>query len=629
MSDTTALAPLDEPGNGSHRWLRLALWAIIIQALFWGFALVIRPPSADPLFERHSLDAIMLEAPDGALREARGRPDYYLGEGRSARFVTTYTTSAPRDGLVVFAPRYNRHAQLTINNQPVPLSDAPAWRGGRIGAKWVVPPALLRDGANRIVIAIERECCRAYLSGLIAAPPGAIDSAIRKWRLQSLVPAFGLMVLGFFGAGTCLILTLGAAYRAEATAAALAFFGMAMGGLWQADIFTVVSEAVYNAAGQMSLLATFAGLVALADRWFPGGPRFDRPLIGLSALFAILIAVGAFAADGVPTPLRAGLEGAIVLAANIAIIACIARGLRIDPQGWTLDAAVVLLVPSISLADLIDSIMRDPLTLSSAPLGVLGLAILLLLGIVRRARNLSARLENGNQLLEAQIAAKQAELEATAALLRQREAEAAVQDERARIMRDMHDGMGGQLLSVLMLSRDEGSPREAITRTVEQAIDDLRLLIDSLDSVGDTIDIALGQFRERAETKLRAAGMRLEWSNGLDGRAVILPPAAILAVYRIMQEAINNAVRHSGGSAVSIRIASDASGNITVVIADNGLPASGEWRREEWSGGRGLSNMRSRARAIGGGIAIEPTAGGTRVTLLIPASDPPTAAASI
>ena len=620
MNEAMALAPREVSDNRPRPWYRLAVWAIAVQALFWGFALLIRPPAADPLFEQHQLDGIMLEAADGALREARGRPDYYLGEDRSARFVTTYTTAAPQAGLVVFAPRYNRNAQLMVNNRLVPLSDSPAWRGGRIGAKWVVPPALLRDGANRIAVEIERECCRAYLSGLIAAPPGAIDIAIRTWRLQSLVPAFGLMVLGFFGAGTCLILTWGAAYRSEAVAAALAFFGMAMGGLWQADIFTVVSEAVYNAAGQMTLLTTFAGLVALADRWFPGGPRFDRPLKASALLFAVLIAAGAFATDGVPTPLRAGLEGAMVLAANIAIIACVLRGLRINPRVLTLDAGVVLLVPSISLADLIDSIVRDPLTLSSAPLGVLGLVILLLLGIVRRARNLSLRLENANQLLEAQIAAKQAELEATAALLRQREAEAAVQNERARIMRDMHDGMGGQLLSVLMLSRDEGSPREAITRTVEQAIDDLRLLIDSLDSVGDTIDIALGQFRERAETKLRAAGMRLEWSNGLDGQAVILPPAAILAVYRVMQEAINNAVRHSGGTAVSIRIASDRSGNITVVIADDGQPASGEWRREEWSGGRGLSNMRSRAQALGGSIAIEPTAGGTRVTLLIPAS---------
>lgn len=604
----------------SVEWYRLVLTMILVQALFWGFAVLIRPASADPMFKRHEIATILLETESGALREAIGRPDYYLGEGPSARFTATLAIAAPEAGLVVFAPRYNRHARLAVNDQPVPLADAPAWRGGRIGAKWVVPPALLRGGDNRLVVEVERECCRAYLSGLIAAPPGDIDIAIRTWRLQSLVPALGVMVLGLFGAGTCLLLALGPAYRREAAAAGLTFFGMAMGGLWQADIVTGSGEALYVAAGQMALLPTFAGLVALADRWFPGGPRHDRALKVGTAIFAVLIAAFPLTNTIMPTALRGPVEGGIALLANIAIIAAVVRGLRIDARLWTLDAAVVLLVPTISLADLIDSLERDPLTLTSAPLGLLGLAVLLLLGIVRRARNLSLRLENANLLLEAQIAAKQAELEATAALLRQREAEAAVQNERARIMRDMHDGMGGQLLSVLMLSRDEGSPREAITRTVEQAIDDLRLLIDSLDSVGDTIDIALGQFRERAETKLRAAGMQLEWSNGLNGRAVIMPPAAILAVYRIMQEAINNAVRHSGGSKVAIRIASDPAGNITVVIADDGQPASGEWRREEWSGGRGLSNMRSRAQALGGSVAIEPTSGGTRVTLLIPAS---------
>ena len=597
-------------------WFRLMLWAIAVQAVFWGAALLIRPPAADPLFARHHVDAIRLEAADGSLREALGRPDYYLGESRSARFVAMHRVTDPSAGLVVFAPRYNRRASLLVNGDPVPLSDASAWRGGRIGAKWVVPAALLHAGANRLTVTVERECCRAYLAGLVAAPPGAIDGAIRTWRLQSLVPAFGLMVLGFFGAGSCLLLTLSPAYRSEAAAAALTFFGMGMAGLWQADIFTVSSEALYNAAGQMTLLATFAGLVALADRWFPGGPRHDRGLGLLVPVFAILIAAGALVSDGVPPILRALLEGALVLCANVAILLSIQRGLRIDLRKWTLDAGVVLLVPTISLADLIDSVARDPLTLSSAPLGILGLALLLLLGIVRRARNLSERLENANLLLEAQIAAKQAELEATADLLRQREAEAAVQNERARIMRDMHDGMGGQLLSVLMLSRDEQSPRTAITRTVEQAIDDLRLLIDSLDSVGDTIDIALGQFRERAETKLRAAGMQLQWANALDGQAVVLPPTAILAVYRIMQEAINNAVRHSGGRKVAIRIApAGEEGGIVVQIADDGSPDSGEW-----SGGRGLANMQTRARSIGGSITVEPTPAGTRVTLLIPSS---------
>ena len=594
--------------------IRLIIWIIAVQAAFWSLALLVRPPVIDPVFEKHKLADVALQGSDGQMREPRGRPNYYLGEGRKARFVATVMLDSPDQGLVVFAPRYNRWARLSVNGQAIPLSDAPAWRGGRLGGKWVVPSGFLRAGRNDLTLDIRRECCRAYLAALIAAPPGPIDRAIRQWRLQSALPAIGLMVLGLFGAVSCLMAAGRSPYRQLGHAAALAFVGMALGGVWQIDILTPSSEPLYGAAGQATLLATFAGLVALADRWFPGGPRYDRYLILLAPAFFILIAATAFTADGMPTLLRNLVDTTVVVLANIAIIACVRRGLQQDRQGWIPDAAVVLLVPSISLADLIDSIQVDPLALSIAPLGVLALAILLMLGIVRRARMLSRRLEDANILLDARIAEKQAELEATAELLRQREAEAAVQGERSRIMRDMHDGMGGQLLSVLMLSRDENSPRHMITRTVEQAIDDLRLLIDSLDSVGDTMDIALGQFRERAETKLRAAGMQLVWSNALDGHSIMLAPGAILAVYRIMQEAINNAVRHSGGHVVSLAISRYGSNGIEIAIADDGQPGTGLWKR-----GRGLSNMEMRAQAIGGSLAIETGAHGTRVVLRIPA----------
>ncbi|GGB69057.1 sensor histidine kinase [Blastomonas aquatica] len=607
------LAAAATTGSARARAIRLVIWVVAVQAIFWGVALLVRPPGIDPVFERHRVANIMLMGSDGQLREAIGHPNYNLGESGEARFVGSVELDRPESGLVVFASRYSRFANLTVNGRAVPMADAPGWRSGSFGGKWVVPAGLLRAGRNTLEVDVKRECCRAYLASLIAAPPGAIDVAIRQWRLQRLLPAIGLLVLGIFGAGSCLLAAGNSAYRQQAYAAALAFTGMALGGLWQIDILTPSSEPLYISVGELTLLATFAGLVALVDRWFPGGPRHDRALVVLSLGFFILIASAAFTTDGMQGQIRNLLDIAMVSLANVAIIASVLRGLKTDRQLWTPDAAVVLLVPSISLADLIDSLQVNPLNLNIAPLGVLALAVLLLLGIIRRGRMLSRRLEDANALLDARIAAKQAELEATAELLRQREAEAAVQGERSRIMRDMHDGMGGQLLSVLMLSRDENSPRQMIIRTVEQAIDDLRLLIDSLDSVGDTMDIALGQFRERAETKLRAAGMRLAWSNMLDGQSIMLPPGTILAVYRIMQEAINNAVRHSGGQVVSLAISPHNDGGFEISIADDGQPGAAMWKR-----GRGLSNMETRAQAIGGTLVIETGTKGTLVILRIP-----------
>lgn len=603
-------------GSGRGGLIRFVFLALCVQAAFWGIALLLRPPVADPRLTRHVVTNIRLQQPGAILAEPGGRPDYYLGTGPRARFAAKVQVDEPDRGLVVFAPRYNRWAGLQVNGKPVPMSDAPAWRGGRLGAKWVVPPSMLRGGDNALVVEISRECCKAFLSGLIAAPPGTIDDAIRQWRMQALIPAFGVMVLGLFGAGSCLLLAIGPAYRREAIAAAIAFAGLALGGLWQVDILTRSSEAVYIAAGWAALLMTFSGLVALIDRWFPGGPQQDRWLIVLVPVWGLLILTSALSANPPPIAFRTALEVSIVLFANTAIIASVRRGLAVDPHRWMPDAAIILLVPSISLADLLDSLDRDPLTLSSAPLGLFGLAILLLLGIIRRGRVLSLRLENANLLLEREISAKQAEIEATATLLREREAEAAVQSERARIMQDMHDGMGAHLLSVLTLARNGAIPRETISATVELAIEDLRLMIDSLDSVGDTLDFALGQFRERAEAKLRAARMELVWRNNLDRASLTLPPGTILAIYRIMQEAINNAVRHSNGRVIDIVIRHPEDGGVLIAVRDDGATD-----RANWKPGRGLSNLERRARQIGGTISVDADDNGTCVTLILPAND--------
>ena len=604
-------APLMLPTRADT--VRLIVWVLVVQALFWGLGLVVRPSAPDPAFERSRVSDIVLQDADGTQTPLDGRANYYLGTEREATFIGIVEVARPERGLVVFVPRYNRFASLTVNGEAVPSSDAPSWRANRMGIKWVVPAQLLQQGPNQLAVTIQRECCKAYLARLIAGPPEALDVPIQQWRMQSVIPSFGLMVLGIFAAIGCLMVSRSPAYRTIAFAAALAFTGMALSGLWAIDILTPSSEPVYVAAGQMILLATFAGLVALADRWFPGEPRFDRPLVIASLVFAAVIITCSFVSDGVTPLFRNILEGAIVVLANFAVIASLKRGLVADRRLWTPDAAVLLLVPAISIADLIAAIQINPLALNSAPLGVLGLAILLMLGIVRRGQMLSQRLEDANTLLDARIAQKEAELEVTAERLRVVEAEAAVQRERSRIMRDMHDGMGGQLLSVLMLSRDESAPRATITQTVEQAIDDLRLLIDSLDSVGDSLDIALGQFRERAETKLRAAGMRLVWSNRLESGAISLPPGPILTIYRIMQEAINNAVRHSGGSMVSIAINPDDAGGVVIIIADDGKPDPATWRK-----GRGLENMERRAAEVGGSFVLETGAEGTSITITIP-----------
>lgn len=196
------------------------------------------------------------------------------------------------------------------------------------------------------------------------------------------------------------------------------------------------------------------------------------------------------------------------------------------------------------------------------------------------------------------------------------EAEAADHGERARMIREMHEGIGCHLLSLLILSRGDNRPGQIITLTVEQAIDDASQLIESLHSVGDTTDPALRQIPERAETKLCATGMRLICSDRIGGLSIIPPPGTIVAVYRIMQQTINNAVRHSGGKVVTVAITGPDSDGVETVTSDDGTHGLDFWKR-----GRGLSKMATHAQAIGAEFQLETGAGGTLVSLRLPAND--------
>ena len=601
--------------RGQPYLVRLIAAIALVQLLFWGVALVVRPPVIDPVFEQNRLTDIVMAEPDGQQTKIAGQPNYYLGTARNTWFYSSRTLERPGLGLVVFVSRYNRWAELWVNGKYIPMSDSPAWRGGRLGGKWVVPPALLVPGKNRIAIEVRRECCRAFLGSIIAAPPGPIDMAIRQWRLTSLFPSIGLMVVGLFGAFSCLMAAGQSPYRQEAYAAALAFTGMALGGLWQVDILTPSSEPVYGAAGQMILLATFAGLVALADRWFPGGPRFDRPLIICSIVFAFIHLAAAPTTNGLPVTIRHLNELLVVLFSNIAILSCVLRGLKIEGRSLVPDAAVVMLIPTISIADLIGSLAVTPLSLNIAPLGILALAVLLLFGIVRRARMISRRLEHANAVLDARIAEKEAELEATAALLRQREAEAAVQGERSRIMRDLHDGLGSQLMSIMLSARVGIAEPAAVAEGLQAVIDEMRLMVDSMDSVGESLSSALATFKARVEPRITVTGIAFDWHEDVSIAAISdFGPRDVLQIFRVLQEAVTNALKHAECSRIAVE-ARRQGDNLLLTVEDDG---KGITRQGE--AGHGLVNMQHRAAKLEGTVAIEPgKAGrGTRITLLVP-----------
>lgn len=227
------------------------------------------------------------------------------------------------------------------------------------------------------------------------------------------------------------------------------------------------------------------------------------------------------------------------------------------------------------------------------------------------------RAERSNEELELHVARKTAELEQSYTLLRQSEHDAARALERGRLLRDMHDGLGAQLMTALRgVERGALGPAE-LARSLQDGLDELRLLMDSAD-MGHYLPGALAAWRNRWDTRLAAAGVTLHWHVDESLDRVQLSGETALQVMRILQEAAANIVKHSRARSMALdaRVAPGADGAdaLRIAITDDGVGLPAESAR---IGARGLKNMHYRAGEIGAALRIERREGepGTRVLL--------------
>ncbi len=258
---------------------------------------------------------------------------------------------------------------------------------------------------------------------------------------------------------------------------------------------------------------------------------------------------------------------------------------------------------------------RDGLTIQYS---VIPAALLFSFFLVRRFVQSINHAEELATTLEARVKDREGELRDQYDKLNHLEQQRVLSDERERIMRDMHDGIGGQLVSVIALLQDHsGEVFCRIRKRVQQSLVDLRFVIDSLDPVLSDLPTLLGVMRERLQSQLDAVSIELDWAVSELPDIGVLTPRASLHIMRIVQEGVANTIKHSGASRLSIASYLDAGEVPRVVIAlsDNG---SGFKDNDGAECGRGLSNMRYRAKQIGADLLFEQRDGETRVCLILP-----------
>jgi signal transduction histidine kinase len=198
------------------------------------------------------------------------------------------------------------------------------------------------------------------------------------------------------------------------------------------------------------------------------------------------------------------------------------------------------------------------------------------------------------------------------------------EEERRRLRRDLHDGLGAQLAGLnvqagtlrRLIPRDPAAADELVVELREElraAIADIRRLVydlrpPALDDLG--LLAALHQLAERYGSEDEQPCVLVEAPEDLPH----LPAAVEVAIYRITQEALTNVVRHAQAKNCIVRLA--VKEDVALDIVDDGIGIPGER-----TAGVGLSSMYERAAELGGTCIVESIPqGGTRVLVRLPLS---------
>jgi signal transduction histidine kinase len=191
----------------------------------------------------------------------------------------------------------------------------------------------------------------------------------------------------------------------------------------------------------------------------------------------------------------------------------------------------------------------------------------------------------------------------------------AVAEERARVAREIHDGLAQYLFTISTVASmiEAGSPPpgtiERLKRAAAAAQQEARFAILALSSASGNapFDAALRRYVE-----FLTADGELEVELEIDP-ALTLAPDEQIEVFRIVQEGLANVRKHAGAACAEVVIA-DQNGRRVVLVRDDGAGFDGE----EQPAGQGLKNLRTRANAIGGALALRSEPGrGTAVEVTL------------
>jgi signal transduction histidine kinase len=625
------LKSLETPSSPWRRLGRLALAAATMQLVFW---LGVRPllfssPTLPPLYEvSDAREATLTDPGTIAVEQAQFTPTTLpwtscCGPGYRALRFTVNIPQVPEHGIALIPNVDADNLQVRINGQlvdargrmklPRPTFEANVKRVIHVA------PAVFHAGANQV----EYVMVRQVLPYFDVSRPIFADFAVAwprfKFR-EFMLTNFELMGVAL-GAVICLfaiVLLLRSSQRgmwAWLLVLASSWSLLAHFYFWLDPPFSAQLRMVYYFA--LTNLLPVAWL-NFSDQWTRRPLRWLAP--ASMCAYALWMAATLWTLNGMQSP--TGFDSASSIANWFGLAFSAAAILRFllhvvgSSEERFMEFAVFALCITLLASDLVSELLwqnTSGYVIRSVPL----LLLAFLAAFLARNVRLFQSTHEINQLLRVRLEAREAELAEThrrESDLVRREAH---QAERQRLMRDMHDGVGSQLTSMLFAARRGALPAENLADALQTIIDEIRLLIDSMDSVSDSFTGALEAFQHRAEARLAAAGVKLEYHRAPGDVLPAYAPREVLQVMRILQEAFSNALRHAGCSQVLLQVSAtgDDRHPVQVLVRDNGGGFT-----QNAQPGRGLANMKSRAEAMGALLTIEDTVCGVTMLLMLPSA---------
>ena len=622
-----------KPGRGQWRASRL-LWYILLQlviAAVWAVILRLPPPeppaqyqlSGFTLNEGGHAHAVTLPHFDSS-RFSMKDPPLYTGR---FDWPGDATQGAQQGGWSVLLPRFTNGVEVSVNGVVIldsrrdPAANRPDRNTPEIAD---IPASLLRHGANDLAI---RLFIWGPISGFLDRVFVGPDEALRpSYDARTLLFVTLPVVFSAWQAILAVILGIMWVMRRHEPAYGVLAAAMAIG-VAQAFLQTPMGESPFSrlnvvlissAPLESALVLAFA-LLFFGWKWQRWGYLMFAPgvLLALGGLFGNqALSRALFLVLGVP---MVGLS--LLVLGYVAARAALQRQ---NVAGFLLGCAVTAMLTGW-ICDLLSVFQLMPNRIFVARLSYSALLVAIGAGLTWRFASALNQVDGFAGRLVTRVREAEDKLKASFIREEERARAAALARERTRLMRDLHDGLGGQLVSIVALSERShtGAP---IGDAARAALKDLRLVIDSMDDIGGDLMLALGSWRERATAQLRPHDMALEWhavtAQGLPVHPE-LRPWHVIQIVRLLDEAVTNAVKHASAKRVTVTIetlADDAGpprGRITVADDGRGFDvACGP--EAAGKAARGLHNMRSRAGRCGAELELASDAGGTRVRLTLP-----------